>query len=96
MPGSFAEETLERNDGERNNQIGEHEGDGALGLPRFRLLKQGQNGKQNENRARVDDLPLEMAAIRFVGAHARGRDSSSNSLARRGEPASRRIQLATV
>jgi hypothetical protein len=37
-----------------------------------------------------------MAAIRFVGAHARGRDSSGNSLARRKERVRRRIQLATI
>src|SRR5580700_2226507 len=96
MPGAFAEETLERNKCEGKDQIGDKEINGALGRLGIGLLEQRQNGKQNDNGARVDDLPLEMAAIRFVGAHARGRDSSGNSLARRKERVRRRIQLATI
>lgn len=76
MPGAFAEETLERNDGERDDQISDEEQDRALGFLGIWVLEQREKRKQNDNRARVDDLPLEMAAIRFVGAHARGRDSS--------------------
>ena len=76
MPGSFAKETLDRNERERNYQIGNQELDGALGCLQVGLLEDCQQGKQNDNWARIDDLPLEMAAIRFVGAHARGRDSS--------------------
>ena len=76
MPGSFAEKAFEGNDCEREDQIGDEERDGALGVFWIGLLEQRQNRKQNDNRASEDDLPLEMAAIRFMGAHARGRKSS--------------------
>jgi hypothetical protein len=96
MPGTFAEKTLERDDRERNNQISDKEKNGALSGLGIRLLEQRQYGKQDDDGARVDDLPLEMAPIRFVGAHARGMQFLWNSLTRRGEGEWRRIQLATV
>ena len=76
MPGTFAEETLEWDDGEGEDQVGDEERDGAFRGLGIGLLEEREDRKQNDNGARVDDLPLEMAAIRFVGAHARGRDSS--------------------
>jgi len=40
---------------------------------RRRLLKHGEQRQQNKNRARIDDLPLEMVPVRLMGAHARRR-----------------------
>lgn len=37
------------------------------------LLKQRDEGKKNDDRARVGDLALNVATFRNVGAHARGR-----------------------
>jgi len=68
----------------------------VLGGLKIGLLEQREDRKQNDNWARVDDLPLKMAAVGFVGAHARGRDSSGNSLARRGAGARRRMRVATI
>src|ERR1700741_3063000 len=96
MPAAFAQEALERDERQGNNQISAEEGKGTLGLLRVREFQQGEKGKQNDDRTSAYDLPLEMAAIRFMGAHARGRDSSENSLASRGSSVRARIQLATV
>src|SRR5229473_1396122 len=66
---------------------------------RGRLLQNGKQRQQNKNRARVDDLPLEMVAVRLMGAHARGRVSYAFSLTSceecRGACVTRRFQLAT-
>ena len=45
------------------------------------------SANKNDDRARVSDLPLEMAAIGFVWIHARGRIPVRFSLARDGEHA---------
>src|SRR6266478_7381707 len=47
------------------------------------LLKQGDQREKNDDRTRVRDLALDVPAIGFVGAHARGRGSYASSLARR-------------
>jgi hypothetical protein len=40
-----------------------------------RLLKDGEERKQNKNRTRVNDLAFEMVPVGLMGAHARGRVS---------------------
>lgn len=50
---------------------------------RRRQLKIGEKRQQNENRARVNDLPLEMLPIGLIEAHARGRVSYACSLTSR-------------
>src|SRR6266849_794454 len=47
------------------------------------LLEQGDQREKNDDRTRVGDLTLNVPAIGFVGAHARGRGSYASSLARR-------------
>jgi hypothetical protein len=42
-------------------------------LPRRGEFENGKQRQNDNNRARENDLPLKMAAIRFMGAHARGR-----------------------
>jgi hypothetical protein len=63
------------------------------------LFQHGEQRQQDKNRARVNDLPLEVVAVRLMGAHARGRVSYAFSLTRReecgGALATGSIQLAT-
>ena len=59
------------------------------------LFKEGEKREENNHRARVIVLPLEVAAIVLAGAHARGRNSSRISLTSPTRPVSHGIQLAT-
>jgi len=72
MPRPFAQQALQGNDRERNNQISDKERNRALRFVQMRLLEQRKERKQDDDGARKDDLPLEMAAIGFIEAHARG------------------------
>jgi hypothetical protein len=84
MPGTTAQQAFNLRDEQSDQEIGNEERDGTTGFARRSSLKGGEKGKQNENRASKYDLPLEVIAVRLMGAHARERVSYLSSLARRG------------
>ncbi len=65
---------------ERDNQIGNQERKRAVRFTRGGSLENREQRQQNKNRASINDLALEMVAIRLMGAHARGRLSYALSL----------------
>jgi len=72
MPGTAAKEVLRFDDDNGSDEPGDEEGHGAADFVGRRLLEKGEDGKKNDNGARIRDLPLEMVAIDLILAHARG------------------------
>jgi len=59
-----------------NNREGEVEGEkdeAAASGRRWGALQKREDRQNDDDRAKIDNLPLKVAAIGFVGAHARGR-----------------------
>src|SRR5260370_7641532 len=73
MPGTLAQEAFDLRNEERDNQIGNQERKRAVRFTRGGSLENREQRQQNKNRARINDLALEMVAIRLMAAHARGR-----------------------
>src|SRR6266852_3772587 len=81
MPRQAAEHLLEEQRKDGQKEIGDQEVDRALRVVGGSLLKQCDQRQEHDNWARVSNLALNVPAIRFVGAHARGRSSYAASLA---------------
>src|SRR6266699_3154060 len=85
------QQAFQLRDEERDSQIGNQERSGAARFARRRLLEYGKQRQQNKNRARINDLPLEMLPVCLMGAHARERVSCPFSLTRRAKFVSSRV-----
>jgi hypothetical protein len=72
MPGTAAKEMLRFDDDNGSDKPGDEEGHGAAHFVRRRLLEKSEDGKENDNGARIGDLPLEVVAIDLILVHARG------------------------
>ena len=71
MPGTAAQELLYFDDEDGEDEPGDEERHRAADFVRRRLLEKSQDGKKNDNGARIRDLPLEMVAIDLILAHER-------------------------
>jgi hypothetical protein len=75
VPPTITKKPFDLRDEQGDKQVGDEERGGVARSTRGRLLKKSEQGQQNENRARINDLPLEMVPVRLMEAHARGRVS---------------------
>src|SRR5581483_6635825 len=67
---------FENGDEQGEDQIDHEERDRAVGGGSGAAFKNREERQKNDDRAKVNDLPLKVAAIGFMRAHARGRSSS--------------------
>src|SRR5262249_767845 len=81
VPVGIVEKILDEDDQDGEDQVSNQERDGMCGLGRGSEFENGQQRQNDDNRARENDLPLKMAAIGLMGAHARGMQIPSASLA---------------
>src|SRR5262249_28040431 len=77
VPVALLQKVFDENYDNRKDKVDDEKCDGTRGFARGSQLKNGKQRQNNDNRARKDDLPLEMAMVGLVGAHARGRNSSN-------------------
>jgi len=70
MPTAFAEQALELRKRLAQRSGSDEKRDGAMRLLGETLLYHGQERKQDENGARINDLPFEMVPIRLMGSCA--------------------------
>ena len=92
MPGTTTEKAFDLRDDERHDEVGDQKRSGTVRFTRRRLLEGGKQREENQNRARNDDLPLEMAAVVLMRAHARGQVSYEFSVTRCAEFSRQRAQ----
>src|SRR5579883_478812 len=72
VPVAGPQKVLEGNGRQRQGHIGEKQRKAGPSFPSGGALEQGQNRKQNEERAAIENLPLEMETVALLKAHARG------------------------
>ena len=73
MSGNAAYSALEQNSEKRENKVGDENGEGRMSAVVRGLLEESDESEKNDDGARVGNLALDVAALRNVGAHARGR-----------------------
>src|ERR1700738_1764330 len=99
MPREATQHLLEKEGEYRKKEIADQEIDGRMRVVVRGVFKQRDQCQQYDDWTRVSDLALNVPAIRFVGAHARGRISYAASLAVRktmqGRLARTVFQIAT-
>jgi len=71
MPTAFTEKPLQNDYEYGYDEIRNQKNSGMPDEARGRLFKRGKKRQENDNWARIDNLPLEVTAIRLLGAHAR-------------------------
>src|SRR5216683_419262 len=75
VPGKATEHALKRNRENGEDKIGDQKREGTLGMMSRGVFKKRNQREQNDDGTRVSDLALDVPAVRFVGTHARGRNS---------------------
>jgi len=85
VPRAASKNLLRFDHEDGKDQPGDEEGNGAADFVGRRKLEKSEDGKENDNRTGIGDLPLEMVTIGRILAHARaGIFSLVISLTRRG------------
>jgi len=71
MPRAATQQALDLRDQQGDEEIGDKKRHRPVGHPGRRFLERGEQRKQDKNRSRNDNLPVEVVAVGLLRVHAR-------------------------